>query len=94
MKIVIAPQARDDLKQAYNYIRRDNAQAADQELARISEIIGLLASGAMKGKEVLLKNGKRVNTWSVPPHRLYYRITEQRFEIVRVYHQARQPIER
>ena len=94
MTIVIAPKARDDLKQAYDYIRRDNFDAADQVLARISKTIGLLASGTMKGKDVLLKDGRRVSTWPIPPYRLYYRIIEQRFEVIRIYHQARESIER
>jgi plasmid stabilization system protein ParE len=94
MTIVVAPKARDDLKQAYEYIYRDNPSAANQMLARITEVIGLLASSALKGKEVILKDGKLVNTWPVPPYRVYYRILGKEFHVIRVYHQARRPIER
>jgi plasmid stabilization system protein ParE len=94
MTIFVAPKAREDLRQAYTYIYRDNPKAADQVLARITEIIGLLASGAMTGKEVRLKDGRLVNTWPVSPYRIYYRIRAEQFQVVRVYHQARNPIER
>jgi plasmid stabilization system protein ParE len=93
MTIVVAPKAQDDLRQAYEYIGQDNPRVADQVLVRITEVIGLLASGAVKGKEVVLKDGRRVNTWPVPPYRIYYRLVGEAFHVVRVYHQARQPIE-
>lgn len=54
----------------------------------------MLASGVMAGKEVLLRDGRRVHTWPVPPYRIYYRKGGEVFQVVRVYHQARRPIER
>lgn len=94
MTIVVAPRAQCDLREAYEYIQRDNPQAADQVLARIIEVIGMLGSGAMKGREVLLRDGRKVHTWPVPPYRIYYRIRGQELQVIRVYHQARRPIER
>jgi len=52
MKIVVAPQARDDLKEAYDYIKSHNPNAADQLLSRLIEVIGMLATEAIEGKEV------------------------------------------
>lgn len=52
MKIVVAPQARDDLKIAYDYIAQDNPHAADRFLARVVEVIGLLATEALEGARV------------------------------------------
>jgi len=86
MTIVVSPKARDDLKQAYEYIAKENPEAADRVLARIVEVIGMLASGAVVGKEVLLRDGRRVHTWPVPPYRIYYRQRADLFEIVRIYH--------
>lgn len=60
MKIIVAPQARDDLKQAYDYVRTHNPEAADQLLARLIEVIGMLAVEAIEGREVLLRDGRRV----------------------------------
>ena len=93
MRIVAAPQARADLGDAYEFAR-DNRDAADRLLARLVEVIGLLATGAFTGREVVLRDGRRVRAWPVPPYRVYYRQQGDLFEVVRVYHQARRPIER
>lgn len=94
MTIVVSPSAWDDLKQAYGRIAQENPEAADRMLARIVEVIGLLASGGVEGREVRLRDGRLVHTWPVPPYRIYYRKSADVFEVVRVYHQARRPIER
>lgn len=94
MRVVVAPQAAEDLSELYGYIAKDNAEAADVVLAKVVEIVGLLASGAFEGREVTLRDGRRVHTWPVPPYRICYRKKTDVFEVVRVYHQARRPIER
>jgi plasmid stabilization system protein ParE len=71
--IVVSPPAREDLKRAYQQIKQDNPKAADRVLARIIEVIGLLASGSVEGREVRLRDGRRVHSWPVPPYRVYYR---------------------
>ena len=63
-------------------------------LARIIEVIGMPASGGVEAREVRLRDGRQVHTWPVPPYRIYCRKSADVFEVVRVYHQARRPIER
>lgn len=94
MTVVVSPLAQHDLKQAYDRIARDNPSAADGVLGRIVDVIGTLASGGVEGREVRLRDGRRVYTWPVPPYRIYYRRSADVFEVVRVYHQARRRIER
>ena len=94
MTIVVASQAREDLREAYDYIRKDNPNAAPWVLAHIVEVIGMLVSEAVTGRDVLLRDGRRVKTWPVPPYRIYYRVKGQELQVIRVYHQARRPIER
>jgi plasmid stabilization system protein ParE len=94
VRIVVAPAAAQDLREAYEHIAKDNPSTADQVLARIVEIIGLLASGAFEGRTVTLRDGRPIQTWPVPPYRLYYRMSSEALEVVRAYHQARRPIER
>ncbi len=94
MTIVVAPQAREDLREAYDYIHKDNPNAAARVLAHIVEVIGMLVSEAVTGRDVLLRDGRRVKTWPVPPYRIYYRVRGQELQVIRVYHQARRPIER
>ena len=94
MTIVVSPQACEDLRKAYDYIRKDNPNAAARVLAHIVEVIGMLVSEAGTGRDVLLRDGRRVKTWPVPPYRIYYRVKGQELQVIRVYHQARRPIER
>jgi len=94
VRIVVAPAAAQDLREAYEHIAKDNPSAADQVLARLVEIIGLLASKVFEGRTVTLRDGRPIQTWPVPPYRLYYRVSSDVLEVVRVYHQARRPIER
>jgi len=94
MTIVVAPQAREDLREAYDYICKNNPNAAGRVLAHIVEIIGMLASESVAGRDVVLKDGRRVKTWPVPPYRIYYRVFGRELQVIRVYHQARCPIER
>jgi len=94
MTIVVAPQAGKDLREVYEYIFKDNPIAADRVLAHIVEVIGMLALEAVTGREVLLRDGRWVNTWPVPSYRIYYRVSGQELQVIRVYHQARRPIER
>ena len=74
MKIVIAPLAAQDLGEAYAHISKDNSAAADRVLASLSETIGLLASGVVRGREVVLRTGERLLSWAHPPYRIYYRL--------------------
>ncbi|PYM46503.1 MAG: hypothetical protein DME14_18060 [Candidatus Rokuibacteriota bacterium] len=53
----------------------------------------MLASGTVERREVRLRDGRRVHSWPVPPYRVYYRKSADVLEVVRVYHQARRPIE-
>jgi plasmid stabilization system protein ParE len=93
VKIVIAPLAAQDLQEAYDFIAKDNRCAADEVLIHITEVLGLLASGRVRGREVKLKAGPKVRTWSVPPYRVYYRILRGELQVIRLYHQSRRPIE-
>lgn len=91
--IVLAPLAAQDLQEAYDFIAKDNKGAADQVLIRITEVLGLLASGRVRGREATLTRGRKVQAWSVPPYRIYYRIRLGELQVIRIYHQSRRPIE-
>lgn len=94
MRVLVAPAAATDLKDAYDFVAKDSAQSADQLLERISEAIGLLTTGIVQGREVQLTNGRTVRGWPVPPFKIYYRTSGSDLHVLRVYHLARRPIER
>ena len=81
------------LAEAYEYIAQDSREAATRVLERLVAIVEHLEVGELQGPEVRLSDGRRVRRWSVPPYRIYYQRTSRRLAIVRVYHQARRPIE-
>jgi plasmid stabilization system protein ParE len=54
VKIVIAPLAAQDLQEAYDFIAEDSKRAADEVLIHITEVLGILASGRVRGREVNL----------------------------------------
>ena len=66
MKVVVAPEAQVDIAQAYHSVAADDSEAADRLLARVIEIIGLLATKELVGREVVLRDGRRVRTWLLP----------------------------
>jgi plasmid stabilization system protein ParE len=82
-----------DLGEIQQFIARDNPRAAAAELARLDGMIQKLVAGDLQGPEVRLLSGRRARRWPVPPYRIYYRRTRNRTTILRVYHQARRPIE-
>jgi len=94
VSIVLSPQAKADLHEVRTYIARDNPAAARREIGRIKEALKMLAGGGVEGREVVLENGARVHVWLVSSYRIYYRRAGKVLQVVRVYHQARRPIER
>ena len=94
MKLVLAPLAAQDLREAYGHIAEDSSAAADEVLIRITNTLALIASGLVSGPDVTLRDGRRVKSWAVPPFRIYYRAHGEELQVVRIYHQARRPIER
>lgn len=94
MRVVLAPLAAQDLREAYGHIAEDRVAAADEVLVRITNALALIASGLVSGPDVTLRDGRRVKGWAVPPYRIYYRVHGDDLQVVRIYHQARRPIER
>jgi plasmid stabilization system protein ParE len=59
LRILVAPEAAQDLREAYEHIAKDNLSAADQVLARLVEVIGLLAARVFEGRKVTLRTGRK-----------------------------------
>jgi plasmid stabilization system protein ParE len=92
-KVIFSRKAARDIQQAHAYAARDKPEAADRLVSRILDVTRLLALGVVDGPQVRLRDGRAVFSWPVSPYRIYYRRRGQVFEVVRVYHQARRPIE-
>jgi plasmid stabilization system protein ParE len=94
LTIEYTPEARHDLVDAIDRIHRENPSAAAHLADRLLSRIERLAAGDFEGVELALTTGEHVRSWPVPPYRIYYRREPDRLLVVRVYHQAREPIAR
>ncbi len=92
MKIVFAPEALADLEATVEYIAERNPSAAREVGERVFAIVDQLAVGAFEGPEQVLRTGDRVSSWPVRPMRVYYEREADRLVVLRIYHQARQPL--
>jgi plasmid stabilization system protein ParE len=93
LRIVFSKAAQRDLRQIQDFLAADNPEVAERVLARIWGVIQLIADGELTGPDALLAKGGRVKRWSIPPYRVYYRRHTQETQVIRVYHQARHPLE-
>jgi len=94
MKVILAPLAAADLAEAHEFFRSYSSAAADRFLLQFSEALGVLSLAPRAGVVVRLRDGRRVHSWPIPPYRVYYRVKADELQVVRIYHQARRPIER
>jgi plasmid stabilization system protein ParE len=90
---VISRAAQRDLTEIREFIGTDNPFAAEQILTRLFDVIEQIAVGDLKGPESSLPDIGPVQSWPVPPYRIYYRRNARRTIVVRVYHQARRSLE-
>jgi plasmid stabilization system protein ParE len=92
VKIRFSPRARDDRRSAVEYLTGRNPGAAAELRDQLLLTIQRLADGEFQGPEVQLRSGAIVRSWPVVPYRIYYQRSTDLLRIVRVYHQAREPI--
>jgi plasmid stabilization system protein ParE len=76
------------------HILRDDPAAAARVDDRLLAAIERLAAGEFEGPETTLTTGEVVRSWPVRPFRIYYQRAADDLLIVRIYHQARSPIEK
>ncbi len=62
MQLIVSPQVRDDLREAYRFVADNNPEAADRLLTRIIDVIGFLASASIRGRRAHLRDGREVET--------------------------------
>ncbi len=93
MILVLTEAAADDLQEAYDFIAKDSAPAADHFLKHVKIAFDILSSSLVRGRAVTLKDGRRVRAWSMPPYWIYHLTTGTEVVILRIYHQARRPLE-
>jgi len=94
LTIRISNDAAEDLSAAARYLSERNPRAAADLVAEVLDLFARLDEGLFEGPEQRLRGGMLVRSWPLPPYRIYYRRRDGYLEVMRVYHQARQPITR
>jgi len=92
VKIVIAPEAFDDINTLVEYIAQDRPVAAQRLADQVFDVIDRLAARDFEGPEHVLRSGETVRSWPVPPLRIYYLRESDNLVVLRVYHHTREPI--
>lgn len=94
MTVLFAPEAEEDFAALVGYLAERNPTATAELGRRIFLAIDKLAERHFDGPETRLETGEIVQSWAVPPVRIYYQRHDEAIWIVRIYHQARPPITR
>lgn len=92
MKVILAPQALEDLQAAVEYLLDRNPEAASALVDRVFDLAEQLATGDFAGPVAALSTGEEVRSWPMPPFRLYYERDAHALVVLRVYHQSRRPL--
>jgi len=94
MTVLFAPEAEEDFAALIGYLAERNPTAAAELGRRIFSVIDKLAERRFDGPETVLGTGEVVQSWALPPVRIYYQRHDDAIWIVRIHHQARPPIAR
>jgi toxin ParE1/3/4 len=90
-QLIIAPAAKNDLKEIYQYGLRQWGQAQSESyLSTLKNQFWLLTQQPLMGTErsELLPNARSL---PIESHTLFYRVTANRAEIIRVLHGRQDP---
>jgi toxin ParE1/3/4 len=87
-RVIVAPQAEEDLFEIAFHIAQDNPKAAVSLLERIERICGLIAASPEIGRR-RREFGPELRSFPVDRYLVFYRPVRGGVEIARVLHGAR-----
>jgi toxin ParE1/3/4 len=89
-RLVIAPEARKDLRAIRDYIAKDNPAAARRVVTRVRDLARMLAGAPALGRR-RPKLGRDLRSFVADPYVLFYRplVGASGIELARVLHGAR-----
>ncbi|MEQ1762601.1 MAG: type II toxin-antitoxin system RelE/ParE family toxin [Pyrinomonadaceae bacterium] len=88
MKYTLAPSARRDLNEIWDYIAQDNVDAADRVLEQFAEKFDLLAVHKLIGRQED-RYGRGIRVLPHNAYLIFYLSDREAIEVVRVIHSAR-----
>lgn len=91
-KIIITPDADDDIREIYNYLSEYSITAALAQVDRFLENFELLRRFPRLGKVIANLKNERLREFYVGAYRIaYYVASEEQIDILRIHHSARPP---
>jgi toxin ParE1/3/4 len=89
-RLILAPEARQDLREIRDYIARDNPKAAHRVMMRLRDVARMLAGAPAIGRD-RPELDPRLRSFVADRYVLFYRPLEGRMgvELARVLHAAR-----
>ncbi len=91
MTIEFSEEAEADLAEAISFIAEHSPRAAHALRIRIATVLERLAASELDGTASVIA-GIAIQSWPVPPYRIYYLRVNEGIFVVRLYHQARKPL--
>ena len=91
MSVVVGPEALDDLTAAVEFLAERSPRAATELVQRAFALFRSLDAGEFDGPGIRLRDGREVQSWPLPPFRVYYQRSGPDLVVLRVYHQRRRP---
>jgi toxin ParE1/3/4 len=90
MKIVLSKTARFDLKEIYDYIKRDSIKYAELEKQKIKEAINKLPRQPLSGRVMPELNNENYRELIFRNYRIVYEIiSAKQINILTIHHHAR-----
>jgi addiction module RelE/StbE family toxin len=95
LKVIWSNFAKAQLKEIYNYIKKDSEKAALEVKNKILLSTKVLATGKeiYKTDELKLNNTGIYRAYVIYSYRITYKINKDVIEILRVRHTSREPLE-
>lgn len=91
-KLIVAPAAKNDLKDIYQYGIREWGQAQSESyLSAIKNQLWLLTEQPFIGVE-RAELSLEIRSLAIQRHTLFYRLTTRQIEIIRVLHGRQDPL--
>jgi toxin ParE1/3/4 len=88
-RLVLAPEARNDLQEIYDHIAKDNPSAARRVLTRLRDLARMLAGAPAMGRN-RPELGPNIRSFVADRYVIFYRPSRPAgIEVVRVLHGAR-----
>ena len=92
VKVVITPDADDDIREIYDYLSEYSITVALVQVDRFLDLFEQLRQFPRMGKVIDKLRNERLREFYISAYRVaYYIVSEEQIDILRIHHSARPP---